>query len=589
MKRFFSVFLLLAGGLTFVFAQQSGSCGDNLTWTLDEDGTLTISGTGEMYDGIVIEGFEEKITQVIFEEGITYIGESAFQNTKLTGSLILPASLTRIGIAAFSDCSKITGNLTLPAGLTSIGRNAFYGCSGFIGTLTLPTDLTNIGSEAFYGCSGFTNLTLPADLTSIEDATFRECSGFTGNLTLPESLTSIGSYAFYRCTGFTGNLTLPESLTNIGEGAFQNCNLTGNLIIPEKLTSIEERAFGYCRGFTDTLMLPESLLSIGSQAFGNCGFSVVLNEKENPIGINANVFEGLTLSNIKLCVPAGSEAAYSQAEVWKDFNIEEYGVGIHPSFDKAEGVLACGTEVSISGATTTEEIYYGLGKDAVPTLRYTDPIVVSDTTYISAYSRVRNVYSDTIRATYIPEHASYFVGMDWDWSAEHKATLSLTCPRCKTMLKPTVSLSEELTKEATEEESGLKTYTATAVANEVTYKSINREVLPRLIQPIHDTVTITEVKTDTIVITDTVYIEVGTGNTVAAPMTVKLYPNPTNGSFTVEAEEDAYLQIYNAAGVCIQSNQLQGGRFTGSLPSSGLYFIKLTSHNRTYTKRLVVK
>lgn len=95
-----------------------------------------------------------------------------------------------------------------------------------------------------------------------------------------------------------------------------------------------------------------------------------------------------------------------------------------------------------------------------------------------------------------------------------------------------------------------------ATANKVTYKSTYREVLPRLIQPIHDTVTITEVKTDTIVITDTVYIEVGTGN---------------------------------ATGVCIQSKQLQGGRFTGSLPSSGLYFIKLTSHNRTYTKRLVVK
>ncbi|MDE7102384.1 MAG: T9SS type A sorting domain-containing protein, partial [Bacteroidales bacterium] len=230
-----------------------------------------------------------------------------------------------------------------------------------------------------------------------------------------------------------------------------------------------------------------------------------------------------------------------------------------------------------------------------PTLKYTGPIVVADTTYISAYSKVWNVYSDTIRATYIPEHASSFVGMDWDWPAEYKATLSLTCPRCETKIKPAVSLSEELTKEATEEETGLKTYTATATANKVTYKSTYREVLPRLTQPIHDTVTIidtitiTEVKTDTIIITDTIYIQVETGNTVADPMTVKLYPNPTNESFTVETEEDAYLQIYNAAGACIQSKQLQGGRFTGSLPSSGLYFIKLTSKNRTYTKRLVVK
>ena len=357
------------------------------------------------------------------------------------------------------------------------------------------------------------------------------------------------------------------------------------MIIPEKVTSIEEGAFGYCRGFTDTLMLPESLLSIDSKAFRNCGFSIVLNEKENPIGIDANVFENLTLSNIKLCVPAGSATAYSQADVWKDFNIEEYGVGITPSFSENGGTVDCGTEISIS-TKPEAELYYGLGKDAAPTLRYTDPIVVADTTYISAYSRVRNVYSDTIRATYIPEHAS-FVGMDWDWSAEHKATLSLACSRCKTDIKPAVSLSEELTKEATEEEAGLKTYTATATANEVTYKSINREVLPRLTQPIHDTV----IKTDTIVVTvtDTVYIEVGTGNGAAETMKVKLYPNPTNGSFTVEAEEDAYLQIYNAAGACIQSKRMQGGRFTGSLPTSGLYFIKLTARNRTYTKRLIVQ
>ncbi|MDE7338684.1 MAG: T9SS type A sorting domain-containing protein, partial [Bacteroidales bacterium] len=85
------------------------------------------------------------------------------------------------------------------------------------------------------------------------------------------------------------------------------------------------------------------------------------------------------------------------------------------------------------------------------------------------------------------------------------------------------------------------------------------------------------------------YIQVETGNTVADPMTVKLYPNPTNGSFTVETEEDAYLQIYNASGACIQSKQIQGGRFIGTLPSAGLYFIKLTSRNQTYTKRLVVK
>ena len=521
MKKFLFITLLLASGLTYALAQQSGSCGDNLTWTLDEDGTLTISGTGEMYDYTIynenIGGYGgpwgRKITQLILEDGITYIGRHAFyQHKGLIGTLMFPASLTGIGASAFEDCRELTGKLILPAGLTTIGQSAFQYCSGF----------------------------------------------------------------------------------------------TGSLILPEGLTTIGKHAFSSCSGFTDTLMLPESLPDIGLFAFANCKFSVVLNENRIPIVIDSDVFFSVTLSKTKLCVPVGSGTAYSQAEVWKDFNIEEYGVGIRPSFSENGGTVDCGTEISI--ATKPEaELYYGLGKDAAPTLRYTGSIAVTDTTYISAYSRVRNVYSDTVRATYIPEHAASFIGMDWDWSAEHKATLSLTCPRCETKIKPAVSLSEELTKEATEEEAGLKTYTATATANEVTYKSINREVLPRLIQPIHDTVvktdtivvtevktdtvTVTEVKIDTITvtITDTVYIEVETGNGAAETMQVKLYPNPTNGSFTVEAEEDAYLQIYNAAGACIQSKRMQGGRFTGTLPSSGLYFIKLTARNRTYTKRLIVQ
>ena len=551
MKRFLFIALLLASGLAYTFAQQSGSCGDNLTWTLDEDGTLTISGTGEMYNDFMwgVLDVDRKATRLILEEGITHIGKGAFSECSgLTGDLILPASLTSIGNCAFQDCSGFTGNLTLPDGLTNIEMGAFSNCRGLTGYLTLPAGLTDIAEQVFYECR------------------------FTGDLTLPEGLTKIEMGAFYKCNGFTGSLILPASLTSIGHSAFNGCS-----------------------GFTDTLMLPESLLSIDPKAFGNCGFSVVLNEKKNPILIGTDVFQNTTLSNIKLCVPAGSGTAYSQAEGWKDFNIEEYGVGITPSFSENGGTVDCGTEISIS-TKPEAELYYGLGKDAAPTLRYTSSIVVADTTYISAYSKVRNVYSDTVYATYIPEHISS-PDVEWDWSAEHTATLSLTCPRCQTKTKPAVSLSEELTQEATEETTGLKTYTATATANEVMYKSINREVLPRLTQPIHDTVVktdtivVTEVKTDTITVTvtDTVYIEVETGNGAAETMKVKLYPNPTNGSFTVEAEEDAYLQIYNAAGVCIQSKRMQGGRFTGSLPTSGLYFIKLTARNRTYTKRLIVQ
>lgn len=569
MKKLLFIFLLLAGYLTYASAQQSGSCGPNLTWTLDEDGTLTISGTGEMYEGAVVEGLQKNVTQLILEEGITHIGESAFQGcSELTGTLILPESLTSIGQNAFMGCSKLTGNLILPESLTSIGYGAFWGCSGFTGPLTLHEGLTSIGEYAFCICSGFTGtLILPASLTSIGEGVFSGCSGFTGNLTLPMGLTSIGDYAFSSCNGFTGNLTLPAGLTSIGNASFFVC------------------------GFTDTLILPKDLLKIESRAFGYCNFSVVLNKNRTPIVIGSDVFQGLTLSKVKLCVPVGSGDAYSQAEVWKEFTIEEYE-DLTPFFSENRESITCGTEISIS-AKTGAEIYYGLGKDAVPTLRYTNPIVIIDTTYICAYSKEGNKYSETVYVKYIPIHS--FFRVDWDWSSEHKATLSLTYSCCSTKTKPAVSLSEELTKEATEEEAGLKTYTAIATANGVTYKSTYREVLARLSQPIYDTVVktdtivVTDIVHDTVVITDTVYIEVGAGNAEAKAMKMRLYPNPTNGSFTVEAEEDAHLQIYDAAGACIRSGYTYGGRFTGSLPTSGLYFIKLTSGNRTYTKRLIVR
>lgn len=180
----------------------SGKCGDDLTWKLDGNGLLTISGTGAMYD------FEEEAPwlalepqKLVLEEGITHISDSAFYRcTSLTGTLKLPDSLTSVGYSTFCGCKELTGTLVLPKNLTDIGEIAFADC-GFTGGLTLPEGLTALSGEAFRGCKGF-----------------------DGKLTLPKSLISIGAFAFRSC-GFT-TVELYDAVETIGTRAFHDC---GNL------------------------------------------------------------------------------------------------------------------------------------------------------------------------------------------------------------------------------------------------------------------------------------------------------------------------------------------------------------------------
>ncbi|MCD8389081.1 MAG: leucine-rich repeat domain-containing protein, partial [Oscillospiraceae bacterium] len=109
----------------------SGTCGENLTWTL-VDGVLTISGTGEMEDtlspsGIPWNSQRSSITSVIIEDGVTTISSFAFWDCSSLTSVTIPDSVTSIGSSAFSDCTGLT-NVTIGNGVTSIGSSAFSGC-----------------------------------------------------------------------------------------------------------------------------------------------------------------------------------------------------------------------------------------------------------------------------------------------------------------------------------------------------------------------------------------------------------------------------------------------------------------------------
>ena len=150
----------------------SGGCGENLTWVLTGDGTLTISGSGEMenYSGeyqngeyfrttTPWSGYREQVTAVVVESGVTSIGQCAFGGCSNLTGVTIPEGVTSIGSGAFFSCSSLT-SVTIPEGVTSIGSGAFFSCSSLTG-VTIPWGVTSIGNAAFRGCSSLKHVCVP--------------------------------------------------------------------------------------------------------------------------------------------------------------------------------------------------------------------------------------------------------------------------------------------------------------------------------------------------------------------------------------------------------------------------------------------
>ena len=267
---------------------------DGLTWTLYEDGTLNISGTGEMrgYNAYSIKSpacDNSNIKNVVIEDGITSIGSFAFYGCSLTNiripgsvtsigkyalddcmsltSVTIPGSVSSIGEYAFSDCRNLT-DATILDGVTSIENRAFWGCSRLT-SVTIPNSVTNIGESAFWHCSELTSVTIPDGVTSIEDHVFVGCYSLT-SITIPNSVTSIGNFAFRSCTELT-SITIPDGVISIGNFAFSGCNELTSITIPDSVISIGDSAFEECRILT-SISIPDSVTSIGSSVFNDCFF-----------------------------------------------------------------------------------------------------------------------------------------------------------------------------------------------------------------------------------------------------------------------------------------------------------------------------
>ena len=258
------------------------ACGDHLTWSLDDDGLLTISGTGEM------ESYSEesdapwnrfRVRSVVVAEGVTGIGDRAFMHCHSMRSISLPESLTRIGDYAFYGCSGLK-TIVIPDGVREIGENPFLECPSLREIILSPDHMSlAVEDDRFLFSTSDHRLVcslpaeepyeyaIPADTLIIGSYAFYESENLY-SVIFPDGLIRIGDHAFAGCTSLR-SVTVPGSVTSVGDYAFSGCRGLRSVRFAEGVASIGSGAFAYC-WLLDEIWLPDTLASLGSHPFDDC-------------------------------------------------------------------------------------------------------------------------------------------------------------------------------------------------------------------------------------------------------------------------------------------------------------------------------
>ena len=356
-KRFFACFLalvLILSLLPGVRAQSaviaSGTAGDDITWTLLENGLLELSGTGAMedfrsYGKAPWYSNRSKILEIRVGSGITTLGNNAFGGCDRAAGVSLPAGLKRIGQNAFTGC-KALRSVTVPEGVTELGNNAFSSCAA-LAQISLPGSLRTIGLGAFYKCDALTDFLVPEGVTSLGDKAFSECAALE-TVSLPASLEQIGNLVFNMCGrltaitvadgndnfchdeqyalydrekttllavpgGFRGVFVIPDTVTTVADEAAEYCSGMTGVLIPDAVTTLGRFAFAYnslshvtvpesitvipdgCFFYNEELAsvsIPETVTEIGGSAFGYCEALTEITLPENLTALGEAAFWG---------------------------------------------------------------------------------------------------------------------------------------------------------------------------------------------------------------------------------------------------------------------------------------------------------
>lgn len=252
----------------------NGTIGDNLKWTFTDDGTLTISGTGEMEHADGNSGYawgtdnhtldRTLIKKVVVEEGVTSLGEYIFW-----------------------DCSSLT-------------------------EVKLPNSLTTLRKECFKHCTALKSIILPDNISMIDESAFEECNALE-TVTFPKSLKEVSTKAFYNCNLKKVDLSETQVET-IGMGAFAHNAQCEEVYLPKTLKTFEgedEGAFSSCgvkKAVCSAVEPPKTISGV---------YDFITGEKKTDPVEWVDIFTGYD-ENFVLEVPAGSEDKYRSANGWKN-------------------------------------------------------------------------------------------------------------------------------------------------------------------------------------------------------------------------------------------------------------------------------
>ena len=345
---------------------------EGLDMVLISEGEYTVSGIGTCtdteilipttYNDLPVVSVEASaflnntaITSVVLPDGITSIGENAFNGCESLTSVTFGknSQVSSIGPGAFNYCYSLE-SITIPESVTNIGSDAFIYCYGLRSvTFGENSQLTSIGEGAFNWCESLESITIPASVTSIGEWAFVECyrlvevwnlsklnitagsedNGYVGyyakrvetepsesyvytdengyviyydgkvkalinyignetKLTIPAGITEINGYAFSYCESLK-SITVPDSVTSIGDGAFNWCESLESITIPDGVKSIGNHAFAGCSAL-ESITIPDSVLNIGDSAFEGCTALESITIPDSVLSIGYSAFEECT-------------------------------------------------------------------------------------------------------------------------------------------------------------------------------------------------------------------------------------------------------------------------------------------------------
>ncbi len=335
MKRHLLTFALcLAGFLVPTFHARgeiidSGTCGENITWTIDDNGLLAISGSGEMYSWSPSEtpwnSYSTSIESVVVNGDITKIGDNAFRGCTNLSSITMPNDLTSIGHEAFSECTSLL-NISIPSTVSNIGIGAFNHCSS-LSSISIPDAVSIINNYAFYYCSNLSSVSMGNDITSIGYAAFGYCTNLE-SVTIPNEVTSIDNNAFEYCSKLA-SIALPDGLTTINNHVFDHCSNLSTVLMGDDVTSIGDYAFNYCSKLT-SITVPNNVASIGIRAFGECDRLTMINMLPTSV---PSLGEYNSLNLAVIIVPDASLDAYKSANNWGSFANQILSNAVQTDYD----------------------------------------------------------------------------------------------------------------------------------------------------------------------------------------------------------------------------------------------------------------